>query len=108
RLHLILATMIAPTFKASLLAAALVLTCPGADAQTKDAGFVPLFDGKTLKGWHVSGKTGHSRASKNQTGGRWVVENGAIVGSQDIPGNGGNVITDKPYGNLRVRRAVTH
>jgi hypothetical protein len=34
--------------------------------------------------------------------GRWVVENGAIIGSQDIPGNGGIVITDKPYGNFEV------
>jgi len=35
--------------------------------------FVSIFDGKTLKGWHVSGKTGHSRASKNQSCGKWVV-----------------------------------
>ncbi|MBI2946087.1 MAG: DUF1080 domain-containing protein [Verrucomicrobia bacterium] len=71
-------------------------------AQSKDAGFVSIFDGKTLKGWHVSAKTGHSRASKNQSGGRWVVENGAIIGSQDIPANGGIVITDEPYGDFEV------
>ena len=70
-------------------------------AQT-EASFVSLFDGKTLKGWHVSAKTGHSRASKNQTGGKWVVENGAIVGSQDIPGNGGIVITDEEFGDFEV------
>jgi hypothetical protein len=68
----------------------------------KDKGFVSIFDGKTLKGWHVSAKTGHSRASKNKSGGRWVVEDGAIVGSQDIPGNGGILITDKQYGNFEV------
>ncbi len=67
-----------------------------------EAGFVSIFDGKTLSGWHTSGQSGHSRASKNKSGGRWVVENGAIVGSQDIPGNGGIVITDKPYGNFEV------
>jgi hypothetical protein len=67
-----------------------------------DAGFVSIFDGKTLSGWHTSAQSGHSRASKNQSGGRWVVENGAIVGSQDIPGNGGLVITDKPYGDFEV------
>jgi hypothetical protein len=71
-------------------------------AQSKDDGFVSIFDGQTLKGWHVSAKTGHSRASKNQSGGRWVVENGAIVGSQDIPGNGGIVITDEQYGDFEV------
>ena len=67
-----------------------------------DTGFVTIFDGKTLDGWHVSAKTGHSRASKNKTGGNWVVEDGAIVGSQDIPGNGGIIITDKKYGNFEV------
>lgn len=67
-----------------------------------DDGFVPIFDGRTLKGWHVSGKSGHSRASRNQSGGRWVVENGAIIGSQDIPGNGGLIITDEPFGDFEV------
>jgi len=67
-----------------------------------DTGFTPIFDGKTLTGWHVSAQTGHSRASKNQSGGKWVVEDGAITGSQDIPGNGGIVITDKQYGNFEV------
>lgn len=65
-------------------------------------GFVPLFDGQTLKGWHTSAKTGHSRASKNMSGGRWVVENGAIIGSQDIPGNGGIIITDEAFGDFEV------
>jgi endoglucanase len=67
---------------------------PGPKADS--AGFVSIFDGKTLQGWHVSHKTGHG------TGGRWVVENGAIVGSQDRPGNGGILITDARYGNFEV------
>ena len=67
-----------------------------------DSGFASIFDGKTLKGWHVSAQTGHSRASGNKSGGRWVVEDGAIVGSQDIPGNGGIIITDKEYGDFEV------
>jgi hypothetical protein len=49
-----------------------------------DTGFVPIFDGKTLTGWKISAKTGHSRTSKNTSGGKWVVEKGAIVGSQDV------------------------
>lgn len=61
-----------------------------------DKGFESIFDGKTLKGWHVSSKTGHG------TGGRWVVEDGAIVGSQDKPGNGGIVITDRQFGDFEV------
>jgi hypothetical protein len=68
-----------------------------------EKGYVSIFDSKTLKGWHVSAQSGHSRASKNKSGGRWVVEDGAITGSQDIPGNGGIVITDKQdYRNFEV------
>ncbi|MBM3833305.1 MAG: DUF1080 domain-containing protein [Verrucomicrobia bacterium] len=71
-------------------------------AQSDQDGFVSLFDGKTLNGWHVSSKTGHSRASGNQSGGKWVIEDGAIIGSQDIPGNGGIIITDQPFGDFEV------
>jgi hypothetical protein len=67
-----------------------------------DTGFESIFDGRTLKGWHVSAQTEHSGASKHASGGRWVAEDGAIVGSQDIPGNGGIVITDKPYGDFEI------
>src|SRR5947207_11837820 len=71
-------------------------------AQPTPDGFVPIFDGKTLQGWHASAQTGHSSASKHQTGGRWVVENGAITGSQDIPGNGGILITDRKFGDYEI------
>lgn len=66
------------------------------------AEFQSLFDGQSLKGWHVSAKTGHSRASGNASGGKWVVQDGAIVGSQDIPGNGGIVLTDELFGDFEV------
>ena len=65
-----------------------------------DAGFVSIFDGKTLDGWHTSAASGHSRASKNG-GGRWVVEDGDHR-QPGHSGNGGIVITDKPYGNFEV------
>lgn len=61
-----------------------------------------IFDGTSLEGWHVSAKTGHSRASKNESGGKWVIESRAIVGSQDIPGNGGLVLTDEEFGDFEV------
>jgi hypothetical protein len=70
-------------------------------AQDKD-GFVSIFDGKTLKGWHVSARTGHSRTSKNTTGGKWEVVDGAITGTQDIPGNGGLILTDELYSEFEV------
>jgi len=70
--------------------------------EPKDAGFEAIFDGKSLQGWHASAKTGHSGASQHKSGGRWVVEDGVIVGSQDIPGNGGILITDEQFGDFEV------
>jgi len=88
------------------VATAIALSGPavvhGAEADSGGAGWRSLFDGKTLQGWHVSAQTGHSRASGNKTGGRWVVEDGAIVGSQDIIGNGGIVLTDEMFGDFEV------
>lgn len=73
-----------------------------AGAQPRESGFVPILDGKTLQGWHISALTGHSRASDHKSGGRWVVENGALIGSQDMPGNGGIIITDEQFGDFEV------
>jgi hypothetical protein len=73
----------------SAIAVVVALASLADAAQPDDTGFQSIFDGTTLKGWHASAQTGHSRASENKSGGRWVVENGVIVGSQDIPGNGG-------------------
>ena len=67
-----------------------------------DTGFVSIFDATSLKGWHPSAKTGHSKASTNKSAGRWVVEKGAIIGSQDIPANGGIILTDEQYGDFEV------
>ncbi len=97
-------------FRLSLLAAvgaAAFLLLPRVESRAdkdddKEKGFVSLFDGKTLKGWKVSAKSGHSGASKNKSGGKWVVEDGALIGSQDIPGNGGIIITEKLYGDFEV------
>jgi hypothetical protein len=82
----------------------IALACaPGLPARSAlPDGFTSLFDGKTLNGWHASAKTGHSSASQHKTGGRWFVEDGAIVGSQDIPGNGGILITDEQFGDYEV------
>jgi hypothetical protein len=98
-----------PVFAAvPALAAAVALaqsdTKPAADgaAASAEPAFVTIFDGQSLKGWHVSAKSGHSGTSKNMSGGRWVVENGAITGSQDVPGNGGLIITDEAYGDFEV------
>lgn len=73
-----------------------------ADKEKPKDGFVTVFDGKTLKGWKVSAKSGHSSTSKHKSGGKWAVEGGAIVGSQDVPGNGGLIMTEKEYGDFEV------
>jgi hypothetical protein len=88
------------------LRALVLLLCTwavGSQAQTNtNQTWITLFDGKTLAGWHVSAKSGHSRASQNQSGGKWTVTDGAMVGSQDIPGNGGLIITDEAFGDFEV------
>jgi hypothetical protein len=95
-------TMVLLTVGALALGIGAVASAPADDVKPDDTGFVSIFDGKTRQGWHVSAESGHSGASKHKSGGRWVVEDGAIVGSQDIPGNGGIIITDKAYGNFEV------
>lgn len=82
--------------------AILLAVAPAAPTAEIEPGFEPLFDGRSLKGWHVSAKTGHSAASKHQTGGKWEVVDGAITGSQDLPGNGGIIITDEQFGDFEV------
>src|SRR5213593_2802658 len=65
------------------------------EAAESDAGFVSLFDGKSLAGWHTN-----AQEIVHGKGGRWSVEGGAITGEQDPPGsgNGGILMTDQDYG----------
>ncbi len=64
---------------------------PPKETKYKD-GWVSLFDGKTLKGWHLVGD------------GEWVVEDGAIVGkTQKAAKLYGLLVSDKQYKDLRVK-----
>lgn len=65
-------------------------------------GFVTIFDGTSMRGWSVSAKSRHSNASQNRSGGRWEIRDGVLIGSQDVPGNGGLFITDQKYGDFEV------
>ncbi len=56
-----------------------------------ETAFQPLFKGADLNGWHISKTNRHG-----QTQG-WTVADGAIVGTQDKPGHGGILLTDKSY-----------
>lgn len=69
-----------------------------AAADKKSAGFRSLFNGKDLSGWHKNpAKIGHG------TGGSWTVVNGAVVGAQDPPVNGGLMLSDEKFGNFEVQ-----
>ena len=59
-------------------------------------GFTPIFNGKDLTGWHVS-KTNHHGTTPD-----YRVVNGNIVGTQNPPGKGGILLTDKKYKNFEV------
>ncbi|MDZ4702064.1 MAG: family 16 glycoside hydrolase [Rhodothermales bacterium] len=82
---------------ASLPALPAVLALPG--SRPDEADFISLFDGETLAGWHKNPeKIWHG------TGGRWVVEDGAIAGEQDPPssGNGGILLSDRKFGDFEL------
>jgi len=59
-------------------------------------GFKPMFDGKTLKGWHIS-ETNHHGNTK-----AWKIDKGIVTVTQDQPGNGGILLTDKQYGDFEI------
>ncbi len=82
----------------SLLGFSILPACPGAEA----GAWQPIFDGRTLTGWQPSAGSPHSKASQNRTAGNWRVEDGAICGDQDTPGNGGLLLTEARYGNVEV------
>jgi hypothetical protein len=60
------------------------------------AGFAPLFNGKDLSGWHVS-QTNHHGNSQG-----WSVKDGVLLATQDRPGNGGILLTDRRYRDFEV------
>lgn len=65
-------------------------------AQNKKGGWVSLFNGKDLKGWHGFNKTGEVK--------NWEIEDGALVclGAVKGTGTGGDIVTDKLYDNFEL------
>lgn len=80
------------------LAVAVVIPCVA-----EDESWISLFDGTSLDQWHVSAKSGHSATSGHQSGGKWELVDGAITGSQDVPGNGGLIMTNEIFGDFEVK-----
>jgi hypothetical protein len=64
------------------------------------SGFTPLFNGKDLTGWHISESCHHGNSRA------WRVENGILLATQDRPGNGGILLTDRQYGNFEISLEV--
>lgn len=60
------------------------------------SGFRSIFNGRDLSGWHMSQVNHHGKTSG------WMVDKQAITGTQDKPGHGGIILTDKKYKNFEV------
>ncbi|MFC2123519.1 DUF1080 domain-containing protein [Bacteroidota bacterium] len=81
-------------------------------------GFISLFDGKTLNGWHAEHRLptppfpGGPEPDKNsnwykkalKSKGKYSVENGIIAGGQDPPGSGlgGYLVSDDEFGDFEL------
>jgi hypothetical protein len=72
------------------------LAVPALLAAAVPAGFTPLFNGKDFSGWHVS-QVNHHGTSKG-----WSVKDGVVLATQDRPGNGGILLTDRKYRDFEV------
>jgi hypothetical protein len=59
-------------------------------------GFKPIFNGKDIKGWHVS------RSTHQGTTPSFTAEDGVIVGREEPYGQGGLLMTDKNYKSFEL------
>ena len=60
------------------------------------AGFKPIFNGRDLKGWHISQVNHHGNTKA------WTVKDGVLMGTQEPANNGGILLTDRKYRNFEV------
>jgi hypothetical protein len=59
-----------------------------------NTGYLPLFDGKDLKGWHLRRPDGHNS---------WTVENGILKNTVNPGEHGTDLVTDKKFWNFTVK-----
>jgi hypothetical protein len=59
-------------------------------------GFQKIFNGKDTKGWHISEVNHHGNTKA------WSVKDGVLMVTQDPPGNGGILLTDRKYRNFEI------
>jgi hypothetical protein len=74
----------------------LFLSPSSAEVGQIPSGFTPIFNGKDLKGWHIS------RSSHHGTTPDVRVENGEILIGQNPVGEGGILLTDKRYKDFEL------
>ena len=67
-----------------------------ADTARIPGGFKKIFNGKDLKGWHISTVSRHGNSQD------WIVKDGVLSGGQDKPGNGGILVTNRKYKNYEI------
>lgn len=60
-----------------------------------DKGFTPIFDGKSLSGWHTYGKA--------EAGEAWQVNEGTLYLNTDLKEGRGDLVTDKEYENYHLK-----
>ncbi|ALN63561.1 putative secreted glycosyl hydrolase [Lysobacter antibioticus] len=77
---------------ATATAGDITAAAPAAATPRSARGFQPLFDGHSLKGWHLYGQRGKPVAG-------WRVVDGAIVRS----GPGGDLVSDRVYRDFELR-----
>lgn len=65
-----------------------------------DAALHPIFNGKDLTGWHISPTNSHGNTKA------WTVKDGVLMGTQQPPGNGGILLTDRKYKDFEVSLEV--
>ena len=63
-------------------------------------GFKSIFNGKNTSGWHISEVNHHGNTRA------WTVKDGVLMVTQDKPGNGGFLLTDKKYRNFEISLEV--
>lgn len=62
--------------------------------------FQSIFDGKDLSGWHISQVNHHGKSEG------WKADNGMITGTQDKPGHGGILLTDRKFHDFEISLEV--
>ncbi len=71
---------------------------PGGAQSQPEAGFRSLFDGVSLNGWKA-----HPRSLAQPSYGKWIVEDGTIVGGQETPGIGSYLVTEATFADFELR-----